>query len=375
MYILIFFLSSYMIYLMSKETKKERKVIKMILAIMLPCLLAAFRAESIGTDVTVYITTLVEAASNADSFLGFYNSEYWHGTMLRDVSEIEIGLLVLIYILQSIFNNLYVVLFAIQLFITCPIYLGLCKMEKKGVNSWIGVLIFNLMYFNTGLNMMRQMMAMAIIFYFSQYLFRKQYFKFMVGVLVAALFHITALIAIIIGVIHYLLSREECACNKANIIIGPNFWMFTIIIGSLMALMLKGFAVEFMNKIGMSYYANYIDGALGLQYGIIIRLLPILVLVLVGYCNVKNVESRFFICMCIITIIINQLTNSMEQAGRIGDYFLLYMILPLSSCKQYFSEQSYKIVQGTCVCYALIYWIIYYVIKGWSETVPYILNI
>ena len=47
-----------------------------VVALLIPCLLAGFRAETIGTDVAGYAKPLFDLASNSSSFADFSNAHW-----------------------------------------------------------------------------------------------------------------------------------------------------------------------------------------------------------------------------------------------------------------------------------------------------------
>lgn len=67
-YVCTFLLSSFL-FLLSTKTKKMFSVLMQGLGIVLPCLVAAFRDETIGTDLTVYGTYVYQGTQHVSLFM------------------------------------------------------------------------------------------------------------------------------------------------------------------------------------------------------------------------------------------------------------------------------------------------------------------
>lgn len=82
------------------------------------------------------------------------------------VSDYEIGFSTTVYIVAKLFRNIYAVQFVIQGLVIVPICYSLYK-NNQTQNSlcWVGILTYYFMFFNSSLNLMRQSIAMAFIFW------------------------------------------------------------------------------------------------------------------------------------------------------------------------------------------------------------------
>lgn len=121
------------------------------------------RADTIGTDVKVYVEPLYNAAKQSTGFSSYMNQRWYVIWRYMYVSKFEIGFTTLVYLIVKFGGSLGTVLFLIHALIVAPIYFGLKRMDKK-YPIWLGMLVFYLMFYNTSLNMMRQWIAMAILF-------------------------------------------------------------------------------------------------------------------------------------------------------------------------------------------------------------------
>ena len=128
-YIVVFVISIFLLYLKNRVKNKWLKKILIILALMLPCILAGLRHHSIGTDVDVYVSRLFDLAVRSKSFSDFLTLKWWRVWTYVYVSDFEIGFTFFVYLISKMFSNLQVLLFFIQLLIIIPIYIGVRKNE------------------------------------------------------------------------------------------------------------------------------------------------------------------------------------------------------------------------------------------------------
>src|SRR5574344_1257479 len=129
-YILTFIIMFVLLIIPIKNEKVKK--ICILIGLLLPCIIAGLRAESIGTDVRVYTKPLYNLANNFNS-----NNLFQAGTFFNDfngaktrVSLYEIGFTFFIYIVAKTINNFQFLLFLIECIIIFPIYFGVNKVLK-----------------------------------------------------------------------------------------------------------------------------------------------------------------------------------------------------------------------------------------------------
>ena len=169
-YIICFLISSLFFWLSEKQ--KKNTVFFASIAIFIPCFLAGIRADSVGTDVSVYLEPMILNAKSAQNFQSYLLSSWQQGWVVRGVNDIEIGFSFLVYSIIKLFNSRHVLQFVIQALTIIPIYIGLVKRKEK--NLWIGMLVYFCFFYNISLNIMRQAIAMAFVFCAFQYLMEKK---------------------------------------------------------------------------------------------------------------------------------------------------------------------------------------------------------
>ena len=123
-YIIGFSVSTLLFYFSNKVVKKQQWIIISI-ALMIPCLIAGFRADSVGTDVKRYLVQMTDAAISSNGIKDYLNNSWYMIWQNLYVSDYEYGFSFLVYIVAKLFKNIYAVQFFIQAFTVVPIYFAL----------------------------------------------------------------------------------------------------------------------------------------------------------------------------------------------------------------------------------------------------------
>lgn len=143
-------------------------------------LTAALRNE-VGYDYNLYASWFLNYRARMTSILGGYKQEKGFLIPMKFVSEVTDNYQVMFVIIAAIIST------AVMLFIYFY-----CEKPYLGVFCFLSFGAF----FNS-MNFMRQMIAATIVLYAIQYIKKKQYLRFLVFVLLASAFHVSALIMVV----------------------------------------------------------------------------------------------------------------------------------------------------------------------------------
>lgn len=155
------------------------------IGILLPCLLAAVRDESIGTDVTVYGVYVYEDTQNVNLLDAF--------TLLPNDPD---GFITLAWLVNLMKGSFPVFLFAIELLVIVPAYLSISYFLKK--DTWLGMLIFYLLFYAISLNLMKQMIAVSLTALALRLTLEKRYKSWILCSVIATLIHQTGIVSFLI---------------------------------------------------------------------------------------------------------------------------------------------------------------------------------
>ncbi len=347
------------------------------LALLIPCLLAGFRHETIGTDITVYVKPLFEAAQRADSFSGFLKESWFYVWTNRYVYEYEIGFNILVFLVAKLTNNFQFLLFLIQCAISVPIYIGIKNIRASEKRLWLCMLVYYLMLYHSGYNLMRQFMAMAIVFLGVTYLLKNNIKKYWICIIIGMLFHTSSIIGILYFFIYkFLYSSKKIVFSNQFLFKGKFRIIFLLIVGIMLILNLD-LVIAILDGLNLSKFTAYIKGDLSFSILTIVVRLPIIILFWGCRKKIMNKEKEtiFFVAVYIIDLLVAQFASINVYAGqRIGSYFSIFNILSFPLLCECWKSKSWKgLYKFLLIGYMLFYWYYYFVYSNANETVPYLL--
>ena len=377
-YIVCFFISCSFLWLSEKCKNKFARNGIVIVAILIPCLLAGLRADIIGTDVKVYVEPMYNAAKESHSLAAYMKQRWFVIWRYMYVDKFEIGFSFMIFLIQKLGGSFAVVLFFIQVLIIAPIYIGLRKIRKP-YPIWFGMLVFYCLFYNTSLNMMRQWIAMAILFMAFSYLVLGEKKKYCIITFIACLFHTSAIMGFVILLVYIYSTKERKYIKIANFKLDESMAPVKIFVYGCIVLLSLNIIVVILSRIGLSKYIGYIQGNNGLYilpYQIFLRL-PVIILFIIRWKKVlkKDKLAPFYGSMLVLDLLTSQLMSINAYAFRIGSFFSEYNILSYSALV-YAGNRKYKKNRYMrllyIVVYIIYYWLYYYVITGTHATFPYV---
>ena len=231
------------------------------------------------------------------------------------------------------------------------IAIGYCRGIKKLSNHfYLSALLFILCgFYYESANMVRQYVAMALLFCGFLDFVNKKYWKYILWIIVAAMFHFSVFVVIpIIFLTHYRYS----------------FWLLlsallvSFFYGDMLLNILISTIMPSLQDIGSYQYdIDYFDagigsGALKIFYNII-ALLVLFLYLKYG----KNISSFFCILMnmVLIGVIIYNVCYLFMPARRLYLYFFSYIIILFPYCLHWLKRESQFIAFGTICVFFLIF--------------------
>lgn len=342
---------------------------------------AGLRTVDIGTDVQVYCVGAFRAAVSSQSMLGYIEA-------MDARYRIEHGYDVLNFIVSRFTDNLNIFLFVLSLITLVPFVLGAMSFRKTfSIPIWIQVGVFWGLFYGYSLNIMRQSVAMSIVYLAVAVLLSKREHSviyYLLLLLLAFEFHRTAIIAI---VFFFIFEYVEVGMEK----IKQSARLF-VVASSISSVVIIGFILfkKMSNTIIFVKYQSYIDGSnslvqmssgwrriLLLSIGaIMIALLMLLYLYLS-----KNKEFKKYIIFLLIVLIIDIATELSALSGklltRLGLYFVIFEAISLPLGMNVLFNKRTQVI-GYLIVMVYMMFVFFTVTKsGSAEIYPYqwILNI
>lgn len=380
-YIIVFVISSFLLWTVENKPKKL-KIYKICVftALLFPICLAAFRKIGVGTDTAQYVWLLYDAAAHAKDFVSYFNSDVYLIYKYVPVRDWELGYITMVYIAAKVFNSFQGVLFATHSLIIFFIYKGLERFKGK-IQIWFAMLSFYLMFYNHSLNIMRQWIAMSILFYGFTFLIENKKLKYFFAVFAAFLFHTSAIIGIIVFLVYQFVDIDsergvkfKIDSKLKDISVYKNLFILCAGLIVIIGFDLIRNVIAILGS-GMARYVKvYLTGEIVFMPNQIIRRLPVILLLIINWRKLRK-ESKlapFYCSMCIIDCLISQLNSIFSQSSRISYYFSEYNMLLFSVLVQVQTKISNKkIVKGILFIYLIVYWYYEFLYSGWGETIPY----
>lgn len=363
-YLGTFFLYTSIIFIVPVLTEKailskrslSRKVYT-IIVILVCCILAACRGNT-GTDTRMYRTAYEIISKGLDYNNRWVDFESGYVWLNRALGYFRMPFEVLMFVCQ---------------FITIGFVFLAIKQMKEEIDVKLAMFIYMSIGYFTSYNMVRQAIAIAICLYAFSLLIDKPIYLFALWVLVASLFHRSALICLGIAFIKFILQ------NKKMIIVQ--------VVGVILAIYLV-FHKEMIGDIVYriykeAYYAAYFSrdtDASGNLTGFFIQNFPYFVLLVLGYKEIWDKNNKKFMIYfwtviggyCLLML--GKITRT--QVHRVAYYFTyLGMLLFAGICRGNMYIGGKKVSSQLCY-YALEIFLIvifYYncFLRQYSSLIPY----
>lgn len=347
-----------------------------VAALLIPCLLAGLRAQNVGTDVMVYVKPLTQSAISADGLQEFFSSYWFADWRNLYAMNYDIGFSLVVYLTAKLTHSLPAVLFTIQALMVVPVYIAIARNRDK-IPVWIGMAIYLLLFFNSTLNMMRQWVAMAFLLLAFQMFLEKKGLLTVILTVVAFTFHSTAVVAIPVYLLYWLLWLPKDRClQQGNLRVRVSTVLAVLIFFvGIVAILNLPLVIKLVSMVGFSQFNNYLDGGqVSLMLGQVVLRLPLFLLLILCWKEMQKKWSMttFFLCMLFLDLVAAHLVSVDVNALRISFYFSLYSILwipaAIGSCQ---NKQKRIFLSVLVVAYGLFYWYYTYVLQLRHETYPY----
>lgn len=342
---------------------KLKKKFCTVLAILLPSILAGVRDYTIGTDILVYGNAWFDRALITNSLI-----EYISYAVPRDIGA---GYALINWISAHIIGNAHFLYFILSLLCNILAYLGLKKNEAL-LDVPFGMFAYYCIFYCRTYNILRQSIAVMIIFWGFWFIRQKKIGSYIITVFVAMLFHSSAIIGIIIYVLYWISNSKLRRINK-----------ILTIVGCIIGILLYSQIIEFLININLisERYELYINdtGGGGGYIRIFLLCAPLIGVILVML-KPQYHRTNEFSALCIyaiLSLLISILAFRLSSISRIAYYFDIHFVYVWAmvgdKLKYNFrinQKNSNKLIIG---CYLLLYWIYVFVIRNSGEVFPYVL--
>lgn len=327
----------------------QRKIYFLIIIFSLLAIISSIRADSVGVDTLQYVR-----AYKGIRFLDW--NEF-------DALWYEWGFSALCKLLNYITENPQLLIFITSIFIMISVAIFIYKNSPDVVlSSFLFITLNQYFYY---MNIMRQAIAIAIILFVYEFLKKDKYILYSCGVLLATLFHQSAVICLV-----FILFKKLKYTKKSMLLV-----FCSCIGGFLFWRELYNLFVGILNK-----YEDYINGIFGVSnyFGAVLEATVSLSILIVGLLLLlrKMEKNNRISCLAWIisaAVFSTILTIRVNIFNRVTPYFFIFTIIwiaeAIKSIKDPKERLLYKYFIGVAtIAYCLI---ILYFRPEWTGVVPY----
>lgn len=325
-----------------------KKILLLIFIGLFPILLAGLRSVKVGIDTS-------------SIYYPYYYVKYCVSNISYDGSEF--GFYCILKIGYYIFHSYNGVLFFIALLTFYLSIFGILYFKNR-INVALASFLFLLFSFFDSLNIMRQMLAVALTIFSLRFLDRKFYFRYIFFILLAATIHNSAIIMVI------LIPSKMFENKKIRLI------AFTIILCCLIFLL--PLIIELMGKMSFfeKYYRLYkINFEFSLtNFALVIYNLPAFIIILFFRKRLIKYDRRniLFLIMALLSFEAALFKLYMVWISRLISYFTVGIYILLAQCgKLCKTKRGGQLLNACLICYGLFYFVLFYYILGNAGIFPY----
>lgn len=359
MYFAIFLIVLVLTLFAQNSYNKHKKLSYFIsfLCVLILSVFAGIRDYSVGTDINVYGLRYFEKVSTFSSLkecLNFFGTE-----------QLYFALNYVVYILKG---DMHIFLFIHQFILASIIYI-IAYREKNVGTMWVYVFIYLMVWFNTSLNIIRQSLAIFVILYAFKYIEEKKYIKYIIAILIASLFHNTALVCLSIPLLIYIAKSKNKKIYIALICVS----IFAIYFNFEMM-------VRFTSNIisNFSKYINYFEDErfTVVNFNLLFACGKAIILAVTLFFSRKlenKTGNNLLIIMLVLDLILYCSSAFVKYGYRVSYLFLVYYIYIIPRIDRSLKGSKDRNIYRLVIVIAFVmYWILRYVICKYDGTLPYI---
>jgi len=233
----------------------------------------------------------------------------------------EYGYLLLNKLFKTVFDNYYVMQFTATLFVVISFY----RLYKR--NSEYPIVSFSLcvwiFFYGILMSQVRQSIALAIIVYATPYIFDRKPIRFLIAIVAASFFHISAVVAI---PLYFLYKNYGKIVPVILMLVAQVFFFFPEIIEKIVSF-LAPYLPGRLSVLAKIYLDTYFNRQAEFSTGLFYLGQMILSVFTVIFVNPRDKKESFFINTLVIYVILRGFTIGMEILGRLEPYFLVYALI------------------------------------------------
>lgn len=352
--------------IMSREfgrSNEKRRILFLIIALLPLALMCMFHSYKIGNDSPVYYA-LYKSMKTMSFKDAFFNKRY------------ETGYMILVWVLTRIFSNPQWLFIVTGLFFITTLGIFIFKFSRSpGLTI---ILCVEMLILDSWLCINRATIAVGILLIAFTFLVDKKPIKFAITVLIATLFHNSALIFIIT---YPIVNYYEKFINKGNssfkfelitlAIVLVLFVLFNILLGVFLALFSSSYYATYANSPYMNGQARISATINSILYFGMLFLPRILGGDEIKNCRRSRLDNTLFV-IALINLGFTILTNRATLLARISQLFLIFAVVQYTETVSLLKNRKLFIIVTILIFWAYGLAITLLKTPAWQTTYPFI---
>lgn len=331
--------------------KRSNSLIR-FMAVSIPILLVGLRVD-VGTDYDSYVLL----------YHKFSDMSYSDILATTGDGSLEIGYFSLIK-LASIFTNDAWLMFMLAAILTIGIaYMAIKRLSPKNIP--LAFLLYLLILVPFVMNGIRQGIAVSIVFFAYSYIIRGKPVKYIVTILVASLFHTSALALLPLYLLRFITVKKR--------IDAPFTLMLSILLGTLTVILIP-VILAFISVIpALSVYLRYEGWETGIGRLTLFLMAALAITVIVSYRRLTyNYPTMQLMAAIFFLEFASVFLGGISAAFlRMSFYFAIGGLVYMANIPSIFSKDTRRIIQFIIILYGVLYFTYFFYICGYSEIFPY----
>lgn len=352
-YGIFYFIMVAVVYLWSVLIKRRNVFASVLLGALISFFVAYFSAVryGIGTDYFLYAKWFLLTAH--------------HYT----VNNLEPGYLLLSSLTAALGGNVHTLFFIVSYISTVFLLLTLYNYREK-INVAFAFFIYLFWFYQTSFNSVRQSLAIVIALFATQFVFQRKFWLFILFVVLAMMFHATAVIVVPLYFIFNFTRHKSLA-----IIFSSVFIIAVILLCNINWILAQVLtitdSIKWMNK-----YSVYLDNSSSVPFSWILffsRAFIVLLAVLFSRRMVRDDgRVKLFVIYAILDLVFENLVYINTWTFRFSSYFYIADVLLIPYFSRVFTPKSRFFFNIAASVLVIAYWANVFILKGNDGTVPYV---
>lgn len=362
-YLVCFLFSTALIALSEYSVKRSRKEFAIFLgcaAVLILSIMAGIRSYDVGTDIDFYILPFYRRAQG-------YSANF-QSLWSANIENVEVLFLILEYISANVFHSPHFVMFALSLLTNGFVYKGIIK-QRERMSVTLAWLTYCLIYFNVSLNLMRQSVSIAILFYLFSDLERLNWKRVIFFTAFASLFHVSGLIGFFFYAAYLMICRRSRIGGLRQVLFFA-FMLLPVIIPFAIRIVIN---LGILNQRFNIYAENQANVAIG---NLIFRAFCLISYALLCY-RTKSEDKRqyYFLLYAGIMDILFTINNSMLFV-RLREYFEIYSLIYIPMGVRVYSQKNNMrlFITVVTVIMMFVYWYYMFIMLDSGNTNLYTID-